>query len=64
MKISVDLSVCKAYANCMAEAPEVFDYNDETGKVILLLDEVSDDRADEVHRAVDACPVQAISVSE
>lgn len=64
MRITVDLMTCKAYANCMAEAPDVFEYNDETGKVRLLMAEVGPERRDEVERAVDACPVQAISLSD
>lgn len=62
MKISVDLATCKAYANCMVEAPDVFDFSEETGKVILLADEVGEDQRDEVMRAVASCPVHAIAV--
>ena len=64
MKITVDLKTCTAYANCMAEAPDVFDYNEETGKVLLLIDEVGEDRRAEVERAADACPVQAITLTD
>ena len=28
MKITIDLMACKAYANCLVEAPEVFDFSD------------------------------------
>jgi len=64
MKISVDLLICKAYANCMVEAPDYFDFDEETGKVKVLTVDVADADADEVRRAVAACPVHAISVTE
>lgn len=65
MKIHVDLRTCKAYANCMAEAPDVFDFDEETGKVKLLVEEVDGQPAiDEVRRAAAACPVHAITVEE
>jgi ferredoxin len=64
MKISVDLMTCKAYANCLVEAPEYFDFDDETGKVKILEADVADGDVDAVRRAVAACPVHAISVTE
>ena len=64
MRISVDLKTCKAYANCMVEAPEYFDFNEETGKVILLAETVVDADRDAVRKAVASCPVQAIVVDE
>lgn len=64
MEVQVDLRTCKAYANCMVEAPEVFDFDEETGKVKLLVSTVDGTAADDVRRAVAACPVHAISVVE
>ena len=64
MRINLDLVACKAYANCIIEAPDVFDYDDANGKAVLLLDEVGDDRAEEVQRAAASCPANAITVLE
>lgn len=64
MKIRVDLMTCKAYANCMVEAPEHFDFNEETGKVIVLKDDVNPEEVDDVRRAAASCPVQAIVLEE
>jgi len=64
MEVHVDLRTCKAYANCMVEAPDVFDFDEETGKVKLLVQTVDGRMAEEVRRAVAACPVHAISVTE
>jgi ferredoxin len=64
MEIHVDLRTCKAYANCMVEAPDFFDFDEETGKVKVLVETVDGPAIDEVRRAVAACPVQAITVTE
>lgn len=62
MKVTVDLSLCQAYANCVVEAPTVFDLNDATGKALVLDPAPAEDRRAEVEAAARACPVRAISV--
>ena len=64
MEIVVDLKVCRSYANCIIEAPDVFDYDDVTGKVVVLQDHVDDSLAEDVRRAALSCPVHAITVLE
>lgn len=64
MKVTVDLRTCKAYANCIVEAPDVFDFNDETGKVKMLVDVIDPSMEDDVRRAVGACPVHALSIDQ
>lgn len=61
MRVRVDLSRCQGYGNCVAAAPDVFDLA-ENGLVLLLDEEPSDDRADDVLQAEKMCPVQAITV--
>ena len=64
MKITIDLMACKAYANCLVEAPDVFDFSEETGKAIVLEDGVPNAAIEDVRRAIDACPTHAITVVE
>lgn len=64
MNVEIDTTLCKAYANCTIEAPDVFAVDDATGKVTLLIDSPPDDLRDDVERAVDACPVQALRVAD
>lgn len=64
MHIEIDIVACKAYANCTFEAPAVFEVDDTTGKARVILDVVTQDRRDEVERAAEACPVQAILVKD
>lgn len=64
MKVSVDPTVCQSYANCIVEAPDVFDLDDETGKVVALVVEPDPDQDDLVRAAALACPVRAITLHE
>lgn len=62
MKVTVELSLCQAYANCVIEAPTVFDLDSVTGKAVVLIPAPSEDRRAEVESAASACPARAISV--
>jgi ferredoxin len=62
MDIEIDTKLCKAYANCTFEAPDVFEVDETTGKARLLLDSIGEHRRGEVESAAMACPVQAITV--
>lgn len=63
MRVSVDLTRCQGYGNCVSAAPDVFDL-DDAGLVVLLVEEPSADRADAVRLAVQMCPVAAIAVDD
>lgn len=62
MKATVDLGTCQGYANCVLEAPEVFDLDDETGKAVVLVATVAEDLHEDARRAEASCPVQAITL--
>lgn len=62
MKALVNLAKCQGYANCIVEAPEVFDLDEDTNKAIVLVDEIAPELEDEARRAADSCPVQAITI--
>jgi ferredoxin len=64
MKVVADIGVCKAYANCVMEAPDVFAISDETGKVELLVSTVPGNLEDEARQAVGACPSGALRIVE
>jgi ferredoxin len=64
MRVVTDLTRCQGYANCLGEAPDVFDLDDSTNLVKVL----QEHPPEELRRAVEAaermCPVQAISIEE
>lgn len=64
MKIQVDQAVCREYANCVIESPDVFDLDDVTGKVVVLIEGPDTALQDEVRAAAASCPVHAIMLVE
>lgn len=64
MNVSVDQSVCREYANCIIEAPDVFDLDEETGKAVALVVEPAPAQHEEVRAAAASCPVRAITLHE
>lgn len=61
MKIIVDYDLCEANAVCMAEAPEVFQVDDEDNLQILDEHPAEALRA-KVEAAVRLCPKQALKL--
>ncbi len=43
MRIELDLVKCQGYANCVIEAPELFDLDEVTNRALLLLDALGPD---------------------
>lgn len=63
MKVSVDLSKCNGYANCVDQADDIFDLDDK-GHAVVLVTSPDKDRAAAVWQAARLCPVRAILVSD
>ena len=62
-QIEVDLDLCQGHAMCELEAPDYFEVP-RRGKVEILDAEPPEDARDEVQRAVDLCPTQALLIRE
>lgn len=60
MKVELDLAKCQGYANCVVEAPEIFDIDEDNGKAIILMEEIPESAHEEARRAVASCPVAAL----
>ncbi|MDM5455170.1 ferredoxin [Peribacillus simplex] len=64
----VDQETCIACGACGANAPEIFDYNDE-GIAFSILDantgitEVSEDLEEDLEDAFDGCPTDSIKLA-
>ncbi|MEE7494036.1 ferredoxin [Methylobacterium oryzae] len=60
LRVVVDLNRCQGYAQCCYAAPDAFAIR---GHEILFYDPAPPaDRRDAIERAVQACPVRAISL--
>ncbi|MFG3603779.1 ferredoxin [Micromonospora chersina] len=64
MKVIVDLDACQGYACCMMEAPEVFDLDEDAGKVLLLVESPSEGLRTKTEAAVRACPAKALKLED
>jgi ferredoxin len=64
MRAEVDLGKCQAYANCVLEAPDVFDLDDVSGKAIVLLDPIPEALHEAARLAEASCPVSAILIED
>lgn len=60
MRLEVDVARCQGYANCIVEAPDLFDFDEDTGKAVVLVAQVAETHEDQARRAIADCPVAAI----
>lgn len=63
MRIETDLVKCQGYICCMIAAPEVFDIDDGTSKVRLLVTEPDQALREKVEDAVRCCPAGALRIA-
>jgi ferredoxin len=64
MRAVVDLATCQGYANCVVEADQIFDLDEDTEKAVVLVDLVPEDLAEDARRAAASCPVSAITLGD
>lgn len=60
--ISVDTNMCNNYGQCCFEAEDIFALDDNG--VLQFVPQADDSRLDELENAADACPMQAISLTQ
>jgi ferredoxin len=63
MKVSVDLGLCQGHQMCQVEAPDVFDFDEDTDQVVLKDEHPDDALLPQVVLAVKYCPAMAIAVT-
>lgn len=57
--LSVNISKCKGYANCVVAADDFLDLDDD-GLVVILQDQVEESHRSRIEAAVRSCPVSAL----
>lgn len=60
MNITVDFEACEMHGDCVLEAPEVFDLDDDSDVVVVLNNEPGEELRRKVETAARMCPVAAI----
>jgi ferredoxin len=63
MRIVVDRDKCTGLGMCEAEAPDLFEIDDD-GSLEVLDERPDEDKRAELRAAVDACPTEALSIAE
>lgn len=64
MKVSVDQSKCTGHAQCNAQAPTVFELDDDGYVAISGELEIAPGEEDNARRGVAACPERALTIHE
>jgi ferredoxin len=59
MRVTVDVELCEGYGNCVFEAQDYFELEDD-GVVQLLMTEVEPGDVERVGLAAASCPVSAL----
>ena len=62
-RVIADGGLCQGHANCIMDAGEIFDL-DEDGLVVVLKEEITEDERVQVETAIANCPVSALSLVE
>ncbi|HZZ46657.1 MAG TPA: ferredoxin [Pseudonocardia sp.] len=63
MRIVCDYDKCTGLGMCEAEAPELFEVQDD-GSLQILDENPGEDRRAEAEAAVESCPTEALSLVE
>jgi ferredoxin len=61
MRIVVDHSKCTGLGICESIAEDVFQVGDD-GSLVVLMEDISADRREQLQQAVDSCPTEAIQL--
>ncbi len=62
IRVEVDVDLCQGHAMCELEAPDYFKVP-KRGKVEILDAQPPEDAREEVERAVEMCPTQALLIT-
>ncbi|HET7684140.1 MAG TPA: ferredoxin, partial [Marmoricola sp.] len=62
--VHADHDLCQGHQMCQAEAPEVFGFDEQSDKVVVLDVDPSPERRAGVERAVKYCPAMALTMED
>lgn len=64
MRALADLDLCQAHQMCQIEAPDVFGFDEDADRVVVLNEHPVESQRDAVLAAVRYCPAMALSLEE
>lgn len=63
-RLSVDAATCQGYANCLIEAPSLFDFDEDASVAIVLVEEPGAQLQAQAEAAVRGCPARAVLLQD
>ena len=63
-RVVADTDLCQGHQMCQGEAPDVFGFDVDADKVVLLQERPDDSLRRSVKDAVNYCPAMALSIEE
>ena len=64
MKLAADLGLCQGHQECLAEAPELFAFDDDADHVVVLEEHPDESLRPQAESAVKYCPAMALAIEE
>jgi ferredoxin len=64
MRVVADLDLCQGHQMCQGEAPEVFGFDHDADRVVVLQGQPDESVRPRVQAAVRYCPAMALSIEE
>ncbi len=58
-KVVIDVDECAGCESCVEFCPEIFEMENDSGKV-RIIKEVSEDEEEDAQEAIDSCPTECI----
>lgn len=64
MRVQADLDLCQGHQMCQLEAPQVFGFDVDADRVVVLDEHPPEEQRARVERAVKYCPAMALSMED
>jgi ferredoxin len=64
MLVVADLGLCQGHQMCQGEAPDVFDFDEDTDQVVVRKEHPGESLRSQVMDAVKYCPTMALAIEE
>jgi ferredoxin len=64
VRAPADVDLCQAHQMCQAEAPDVFGFDDDADRVVVLQEHPDESLRSQVETAVRYCPAMALAIEE
>jgi ferredoxin len=63
-KLVFDRSKCQGYANCLIEAPEIWDFDEDEDVAVLREELPAEELRTKAEASVRGCPASAITIAD